>query len=136
MSLTSPHGGDGGREQMQTDTLDLLLKAIERYPRRVLAEKLHVSPRTLVRWQRGETVCPPLAEAALLRVLDPAPPVQRDGELAERFTFIDLFAGIGGIRLGFEAADGQCVFTSEWNQWAKKTYLENFGDHHPFVGDI
>jgi DNA (cytosine-5)-methyltransferase 1 len=52
------------------------------------------------------------------------------------FTFIDLFAGIGGIRLGFESAGGQCVFTSEWNDWSKKTYLENFGDGHPFVGDL
>jgi len=52
------------------------------------------------------------------------------------FTFIDLFAGIGGIRLGFESIGGTCVFTSEWNEWAKKTYLENFGDTHPFIGDI
>ncbi len=52
------------------------------------------------------------------------------------FTFIDLFAGIGGIRLGFQAAGGECVFTSEWNDWSKKTYLENFGDEHPFIGDI
>lgn len=52
------------------------------------------------------------------------------------FTFIDLFAGIGGIRLGFESAGGRCVFTSEWNEWSKRTYLENFGGGHPFVGDI
>ena len=52
------------------------------------------------------------------------------------FTFIDLFAGIGGIRLGFERAGGRCVFTSEWNEWSKKTYLNHFGDDHPFEGDI
>ncbi len=52
------------------------------------------------------------------------------------FTFIDLFAGIGGIRLGFEAAGGQCIFTSEWNQWAQKTYTANFGNDHPLIGDI
>ena len=57
---------------------------------------------------------------------------------APLFSFIDLFAGIGGIRLGFEKVGGQCVFTSEWNQFAQKTYLENFpsSDHHEFVGDI
>jgi len=44
------------------------------------------------------------------------------------FTFIDLFAGIGGTRLGFEAAGGRCVFTSEWDQHAQKTYEANFGD--------
>lgn len=53
-----------------------------------------------------------------------------------RFRFIDLFAGIGGIRMGFEAHGGTCVFTSEWNAFSKKTYVENHGDHHPFVGDI
>lgn len=45
-----------------------------------------------------------------------------------QFTFIDLFAGIGGTRLGFEAANGECVFTSEWDVHAQKTYLANFGD--------
>lgn len=44
------------------------------------------------------------------------------------FTFIDLFAGIGGTRLGFEAAGGTCVFTSEWDPQAQKTYLANFGE--------
>ncbi len=39
-----------------------------------------------------------------------------------RFRFIDLFAGIGGIRRGFEAIGGQCVFTSEWNKHAVRTY--------------
>jgi len=52
------------------------------------------------------------------------------------FTFIDLFAGIGGIRLGFESIGGHCVFTSEWNEWSKKTYQANFGIEEHFIGDI
>jgi DNA (cytosine-5)-methyltransferase 1 len=52
------------------------------------------------------------------------------------FTFIDLFAGIGGIRIGFESIGGKCVFTSEWNDWSKKTYQANFGDDETFIGDI
>ncbi|QBS13207.1 DNA (cytosine-5-)-methyltransferase [Legionella geestiana] len=52
------------------------------------------------------------------------------------FTFIDLFAGIGGLRLGFEAAGGQCVFTSEWDAFAQKTYQANFAPLHPVCGDI
>jgi DNA (cytosine-5)-methyltransferase 1 len=52
------------------------------------------------------------------------------------FTFIDLFAGIGGVRLGFESIGGRCVFTSEWNDWSKKTYQANFGIEGHFVGDI
>ena len=59
-----------------------------------------------------------------------------DSAMPSRFIFIDLFAGIGGIREGFRSAGGRCVFTSEWNPWAAKTYKENYGDDHPFVGDI
>ena len=44
------------------------------------------------------------------------------------FTFIDLFAGIGGIRLGFEAFGGECVFSSEWDPIAQETYEINFGE--------
>lgn len=44
------------------------------------------------------------------------------------FTFIDLFAGIGGIRIGFEEVGGECVFTSEWDKPAQKTYAANFGE--------
>ena len=52
------------------------------------------------------------------------------------FTFIDLFAGIGGMRMGFEAAGGRCVFTSEWNPWARETYAANFGAGESIAGDI
>lgn len=45
-----------------------------------------------------------------------------------QFTFIDLFAGIGGIRLPFQKLGGECVFTSEWDKFAQKTYLANFGE--------
>lgn len=45
-----------------------------------------------------------------------------------KFTFIDLFAGIGGMRLAFEACGGKCLYTSEWDRYCKKTYFDNFGD--------
>ena len=51
-----------------------------------------------------------------------------------KFTFIDLFAGMGGFRLAMHAQGGKCIFSSEWNQYAQKTYMANFGDM-PF-GDI
>jgi len=44
------------------------------------------------------------------------------------FRFIDLFAGIGGIRYPFQQAGGHCVFSSEWDKFAKKTYAANFGE--------
>lgn len=50
------------------------------------------------------------------------------------FRFIDLFAGIGGIRLGFESIGGKCVFSSEFDEDACKTYEANFGEHP--AGDI
>lgn len=44
------------------------------------------------------------------------------------FSFIDLFAGIGGIRIAFESQGGNCVFTSEWDKFAQQTYEANYGD--------
>lgn len=44
------------------------------------------------------------------------------------FTFIDLFAGIGGFRMGLESAGGRCVYSSEWNEHARRTYCANFGE--------
>jgi DNA (cytosine-5)-methyltransferase 1 len=55
-----------------------------------------------------------------------------------KFRFIDLFAGIGGLRIGFEAIGGECIFTSEWDKFARQTYARNFADEsrHIFAGDI
>ena len=44
------------------------------------------------------------------------------------FTFIDLFAGIGGLRQAFESSGGECVFSSEWNKFSQQTYEANFGE--------
>jgi len=46
----------------------------------------------------------------------------------ENFTFIDLFAGIGGLRQAFESSGGKCLFSSEWNKFSQQTYEANFGD--------
>ena len=43
------------------------------------------------------------------------------------YTFIDLFAGIGGMRLAFESAGGCCVYSNEWNKYSQQTYYANFG---------
>jgi len=45
-----------------------------------------------------------------------------------KFTFIDLFAGIGGFRLAMQNLGGACVFTSEWDKYSQKTYATNFGE--------
>ena len=59
----------------------------------------------------------------------PYPPLD-----SHNFTFIDLFAGIGGFRIAFQRVGGKCVFTSEWDKFAKQTYAANFGEY-PY-GDI
>ena len=62
------------------------------------------------------------------------PPYFQDPNRKYSFTFIDLFAGIGGIRIPFQELDGFCTFTSEWDKFAQKTYRINYG-HEP-AGDI
>jgi DNA (cytosine-5)-methyltransferase 1 len=74
----------------------------------------------------------PAPEAHLASTRKLAPRPRKGGD----FRFIDLFAGIGGLRLGFESIGGSCVFTSEWNPFSQKTYVANFGDDHPIAGDI
>ncbi len=50
------------------------------------------------------------------------------------FTFIDLFAGIGGMRIAYETAGGHCVYSNEWNKYSQQTYFANFGEQPE--GDI
>lgn len=57
-------------------------------------------------------------------------------KMGSRFTFIDLFAGIGGLRRGFDSIGGQCVFTSEWDRFCRLTYVANYGDQEEIVGDL
>lgn len=56
--------------------------------------------------------------------------------MSQGFTFIDLFAGIGGLRQAMESIGGHCVFTSEWDKFSKQTYEANYRDNRPIVGDI
>lgn len=58
------------------------------------------------------------------------------GARSSSFRFIDLFAGIGAFRLGFESIGGQCVFTSEWDKSCQQTYRRNFVTDHEVQGDI
>lgn len=119
----------------QPQPFELLKQARSRFTQREIAEHVGKDAKTVRRWEKGETPCPAMLEPALRDMLETAQPTGA-GPIDSRFRFIDLFAGIGGIRLGFEAHGGECVFTSEWNDFSKKTYIDNFGGHHPFVGDI
>lgn len=117
------------------NTAQMLSTLRTRYSQSELAEQLGITTRTVRRWEVGETE-PSAYLADLIRRSFFASPHKAD-KAAVSFRFIDLFAGIGGIRMGFEAQGGQCVFTSEWNSFAQKTYLENFPDSaHTIAGDI
>ena len=52
----------------------------------------------------------------------------------KQFSFIDLFAGIGGMRIAFDRAGGHCVYSNEWNKYSQQTYFANFGEQPD--GDI
>ncbi|MEC5384679.1 DNA (cytosine-5-)-methyltransferase [Uliginosibacterium sp. H3] len=116
-------------------TLQLWLKiAGQHFTQKQIAEALGVDARTVRRWKAGEIEPNPYQVGPALRqlILPFGAPKVDDAE----FTFIDLFAGIGGIRAAFEGIGGRCVFTSEWDSYAQKTYAENFPDGHLIAGDI
>jgi DNA (cytosine-5)-methyltransferase 1 len=98
------------------------------------SELLGTSSRQLRRYISGEAEAPKLV---IEKVKDLAEQ-RRAARSPARFRFIDLFAGIGGLRIGFEAIGGKCVFTSEWDRWSNETYRMNFPDvdDHVLVGDI
>lgn len=100
-----------------------------------LSELLSITIKTLRSWLK-EGVMPKesTVSAKLDQILETIVNPKTNPESA--FTFIDLFAGIGGIRRGFESIGGECVFTSEWDKYSQKTYRSNYPDNHPVVGDI
>lgn len=101
-------------------------------PLKQLESVLGYSQRTLRRYEKGESSPKPPVMDALRRM------VEAQEKQSGAFRFIDLFAGIGGLRRGFDAIGGRCVFTSEWNPYARQTYLANYHDGagHVMAGDI
>lgn len=97
-----------------------------------LSTKLGFSARTIYRWEKGET-SPRQAAVTLLESI-----IEKKSGLSDEpaFKFIDLFAGIGGLRRGFDAIGGECVFTSEWNTYSLQTYKANYPCDHEIAGDI
>lgn len=116
---------------MQADFSTLLAQAGYSVPE--AARFLGYSEGHIYRWKRSEEV----PRESVIRLLKLEIERRRKAEFAEKsFTFIDLFAGIGGLRRAMEGAGGRCVFTSEWDKYAQQTYMANFPDNHPPVGDI
>lgn len=102
-----------------------------------IADELGYSGSTIYRWERGETA----PKAAIYRALEVIARFADNAAVVESsnitgFRFIDLFAGIGGLRIGFQGIGGHCVFTSEWDKFSQETYRRNFRDNHPVHGDV
>lgn len=101
---------------------------------REAAQVLEVSERTVFRYESGDSRPDRLAIRVLRQAIGER---MVQGDRGEHgFRFVDLFAGIGGLRLGFEPIGGRCVFSSEWDPWSQKTYRLNFPDNHEIAGDI
>jgi DNA (cytosine-5)-methyltransferase 1 len=98
------------------------------------AEKYAVSLRTIYRWENGETQPKLYIINHLKEMIKKGAAVIRP--MRDDFTFIDLFAGIGGFRKAFDSVKGQCVFTSEWDKACRLTYSENYQSNHELAGDI
>ena len=94
------------------------------------AQQTGYSLRTIYRWEKGETV-PRKAAVEYLSAV-----IRAKHGSSDRFSFIDLFAGIGGMRRGFDTVGGRCVYSSEWNRFCQETYLANFDCDHDIAGDI
>ncbi len=82
--------------------------------------------RTISGWERGEHA-PTEAKLKIIENLSTFIPFKKLSTKSD-FTFIDLFAGIGGIRLPFQDLGGECLFSSEWDKFSIKTYAANFGE--------
>lgn len=114
-----------------TNAYRYLLTALKTHKQAEVSRILRVNPRTVRRWVAEQSV-PRYHAFALQRLLPFELPLTENA----KFRFIDLFAGIGGIRMAFEDMGGRCVFTSEWDSYAQKTYAENFPGGHQINGDI
>lgn len=111
-----------------------LRAALAQFSHDELATELDLDVRTLERYELDGIPKPRLISLAIERLLE-----QRRSTASpesSRFTFIDLFAGIGGTRLGFERAGGECVFTSEYDKYCQLTYKKNHRPTHEIAGDI
>lgn len=90
------------------------------------AEYLCLPIEKIMRFERGARV--PADIRQVLQIEGKYRTTSSASETGSAFRFIDLFAGIGGIRLPFDRIGGKCVFSSEWDRFAQKTYERNFGE--------
>ena len=93
----------------ENETAQILSHARTIHSQKDLAALLDYNPRQISRWTLKKSSIPQAVIPALIEIANKKYTQEDDAE----FTFIDLFAGIGGIRLGFEAHGGKCIFTRQ-----------------------
>lgn len=101
-----------------------------------LASQIGYSVKQVARWETGPSAPRRLVLEAIRDLPRQVMRVRDAAVIPQPFTFIDLFAGIGGLRRAFEPLGGKCVFTSEWDANCQRTYRANFATDHPLAGDI
>lgn len=101
-----------------------------------VAKRLNKSTRTIERWIQNGAESTSDLDSQLTKRFGLPIELAAYSKASSKLRFADLFAGIGGIRLGLERAGGQCVFTSEWDKFAVQTYSENHQSEHQILGDI
>jgi DNA (cytosine-5)-methyltransferase 1 len=122
---------------MQTPTdLELLSNVASIYSQQAIADRINHPREVVNRWLKERTKQPNQDWLTYLERVSLENMLPKPLEKEHEFTFIDLFAGIGGIRYGFEQAGGKCVFTSEYDKYAVKTYRANYHSDHDIYGDI
>lgn len=126
-----------GVNMKKLSDLELLKNVASIFSQQTIADKINHPREVINRWLKEREKQPnqdwlTFSERVALEGMLPSSLNSDDSD----FTFIDLFAGIGGIRRGFESAGGKCVFTSEWDKYAQKTYKANYYSDHEIHGDI
>lgn len=120
-----------------TTDYELLANVATIFSQNEIAEKIEHPREVINRWLKDGkkyfiSNWLTYSERIDLESMLPSPPEADNHD----FTFIDLFAGIGGIRKGFEEAGGKCIFTSEYDKYAVRTYRANYYSDHIIHGDI
>jgi len=119
-----------------------LVKLRSVYTQQQLSQAMGVDIRTIRRWERGQQTVPGPAALALHAS---AKTMATEDTVQLKFSglthdpairFIDLFAGIGGFHAAFTSSGARCVFTSEWDKYAARTYSANAPDVATITGDI
>ena len=122
---------------LEANNKKLLEDVCEIWGKKEVSLRLGVDHKTVGNWLLLEHG--PRLDSVQTHILNGLLPSKVVGNQRKSFKFIDLFAGIGGIRKGFEAIGSQCVFTSEWNKYSVQTYKANYycdPENHIFNKDI